>query len=62
LASQRPSVPTGLTRPRLHLGLFGHLEGVVDLDAEVADRALQLGMPEQELDDANSNGECPSGY
>jgi hypothetical protein len=29
------------------LGLLCHLKGIVDLDAKIADRALQLRMPEQ---------------
>jgi hypothetical protein len=43
-AGQRPLTPTGaaLPRPRLYLGLLGHLEGIVDLNAEVTDRTLQL--------------------
>lgn len=36
--------------PSLHLCLFSDFLGVVDLDAEVADCALKLGMTEQELD------------
>src|SRR5215475_1452686 len=34
-------------RPRRsHLGLLGHLQGIVDFDAEVSDRALKLAVPE----------------
>jgi hypothetical protein len=29
--------------------LFRNCEGVIDLDAEVPDRAFDLGVPEQEL-------------
>jgi hypothetical protein len=30
--------------------LFRYRQGVIDLDAEIPDRAFDLGMPEQELD------------
>src|SRR5471032_560237 len=30
--------------------LFSYCQGIVDLDAEIPDRAFDLGMPEQELD------------
>lgn len=33
----------------LHLRLLRHFESVVDLDPRVADRAFQLGAPEQQL-------------
>ena len=33
----------------LHFRLFRHFESVVDLDPEVANRAFQLGVPEQQL-------------
>jgi len=29
--------------------LFSHLKSIVDLDAKVANRAVQLGMPERQL-------------
>ncbi len=32
--------------------LFSNLDGIIDLDPEVANSALDLGMPEQELDSA----------
>ena len=32
------------------INLFRYCEGVIDLDAEITDRALDLGMPEQKLD------------
>ena len=32
------------------VNLFSYCQGIVDLDAEIPDRALDLGMPEQELD------------
>src|SRR6478672_8579358 len=32
------------------IDLFRYCQGIVDLDAEVPDRAFDLGMPEQELD------------
>ena len=32
------------------INLFRYCEGVIDLDAEISDRAFDLGMPEQELD------------
>lgn len=31
------------------INLFSYGEGVIDLDAEITDRALDLGMPEQKL-------------
>ena len=46
LAGQRPVPPTGpgpLT-PQLYLGLLCHFEGIIHLDAQVADRAFQLRM------------------
>jgi hypothetical protein len=30
-----------------NLGLLGHFQSVIDFDAQVPDRALQLGMTEQ---------------
>jgi hypothetical protein len=48
LAGQRPLTPTGVGYP-LYFGLLGHFQGIIDLDAEVADRTLQLGVPEQQL-------------
>jgi hypothetical protein len=33
----------------LHLGLFGDLQRIVNFDSEVAHRALQFGMAEQQL-------------
>ena len=33
----------------LHLHLLCDLQGVVDLDSQVADGALELGVPQQEL-------------
>src|SRR6266851_4578562 len=30
--------------------LFRYCQGVIDLNAEISDRAFDLGMPEQELD------------
>jgi hypothetical protein len=32
------------------INLFRYCQGVIDLDAEIPDRAFDLGMPEQELD------------
>jgi hypothetical protein len=32
------------------VNLFRYCQGVIDLDAEIPDRAFDLGMPEQELD------------
>jgi hypothetical protein len=31
------------------INLFGYYQGVIDFDAEIPDRAFDLGMPEQEL-------------
>ena len=45
LADQRPLwPPTG--RAALYLSLLGHLQSIVDFDAEVPDSAFQLGVPE----------------
>jgi len=33
----------------LHFSLFGHLKGIIDLDAEVSHRALKLRMPKEQL-------------
>ncbi len=35
---------------RLNIDLLRDLDRVVDLDADIPDRAFNLGMPEQELD------------
>ena len=32
------------------INLFGYCQGIIDLNAEIPDRAFDLGMPEQELD------------
>ena len=61
LANPEPS--THGTKRRLEVGracplcpsisdinLFGYCQCFIDLDAEIADRAFDLGMPEQELD------------
>ena len=32
------------------INLFRYCQGVIDLDAEISDRAFDPGMPEQELD------------
>jgi hypothetical protein len=34
---------------RLYVGLLSHFQGVVHLNAEVTDRALQLRVPEEDL-------------
>jgi hypothetical protein len=34
---------------QLHLSLLSHLQSVVDLDSQVSNRALELGMPKQQL-------------
>ena len=34
----------------LDFGLFGDLKRVIDFDAQVTDRAFQLGMAKQQLD------------
>ena len=41
LAGQRPLTPTGAGHS-LYFGLLGHFQGVIDLDAEVTNRTLQL--------------------
>ena len=40
------------------INLFRYCQGVIDLDAEIPDRAFDLGMPEQELDGPEIA--CPS--
>lgn len=46
MAGQRPIA----ARPRQsHVGLLRHLERIVDLDAEISNRALQLAVPEKQL-------------
>ncbi len=47
---------TGPPLPLSQIGLLGQDQGVVDLDAEVADGALQLGVAEQELTGAQVAG------
>jgi len=38
-------------RPQIsNINLFSYGQGIVDLDAEIPDRAFDFGMPEQELD------------
>ena len=32
------------------INLFRYRQGIIDLDAEIPDRAFDLGMPQQELD------------
>src|SRR4029079_16179301 len=39
------------------INLFRYCQGVIDLDAEIPDRAFDLGMPEQELDSTEIS--CP---
>jgi hypothetical protein len=41
VAGQRPLTPTG-TGHSLYFGLLGHFQGVIDLDAEITNRTLQL--------------------
>jgi hypothetical protein len=54
------AAPVGAHRPGaglpLYLGLLCHLQGIVLLDAEVTDRAFQLGMSEKQLDRARVLG------
>jgi len=38
---QRPLTPTGAGHS-LYFGLLGHFQGVIDLDAEITNRTLQL--------------------
>ena len=40
------------------INLFRYCQGVIDLDAEIPDRAFDLGMPKQELDGPEIS--CPS--
>jgi len=41
LAGQRPLTPTGAGHS-LYFGLLGHFQSVIDLDAEITNRTLQL--------------------
>ena len=50
--SGRTVIPRAAAEQDLDFRLFGNLQGVIDLDTEVADGALQFGMPEQQLDGA----------
>ncbi len=50
LAGQRPLTLTDPAPSGLYLGLLGHFQRVVYPNAEVPDRALQLGVPKKELD------------
>ena len=46
----RPPGPAAVTKPKgLHLGLFGSLQRVVDLNSEVSHGAFKFRMAEQEL-------------
>jgi len=48
LAGLRPSCPAAATSTtRLHFGLLGNLQRIVDLDPEVSDRALEFAVTEQ---------------
>jgi len=54
IAETREFVGTGracLLCPSISdVNLFRYCQGVIDLDAEIPDRAFDLGMPKQELD------------
>ncbi len=50
LAGHRPLTLTDPAPSGLYLGLLGHFQRVVYLNAGVPDRALQLGVPKKELD------------
>ena len=42
---------SGGKRPRrLRLRLFRHFEGIIDFDAQISNRALELGVSEKQLD------------
>ena len=57
VAGQRPSSSAAVTSTaRLHLCLLGDLQSIVNLDAEIPDGALELGVPEQELNGAEIPG------
>ena len=52
---------TDVLRPcKSEIDLFRDRKGVINLDAEIPDRAFDLGMPEQELDRPQIAG-APSG-
>ena len=47
--SDCPDLPSAAAGGWLNLGLFRNLQRVIDFNAEVAHRAFELGMPEQQL-------------
>jgi hypothetical protein len=50
----KPAVESGQSMSALpsisDINLFRYCQGVIDLDAEIPDRAFDLGVPEQQLD------------
>src|SRR5215469_11526019 len=56
LAGQRPWTSVADRLGTLHLGLFRNFQGIVDVDAEIPDGALQLAVPQQQLDDSQILG------
>lgn len=53
-AGPLPKPRSGL--PQSDLGLLSHFQRVVNLDAEIANGAFELGVPEQQLDCAQILG------
>lgn len=45
----RAEQTTSLLSPNSDVDLFCYGEGVIDLDAEISDRTLDLGVPQKEL-------------
>jgi len=49
MAGDRTRRPPPVLKWFSDFGLLRHLQRIIDLDAEVSDRALQLGMTEQQV-------------
>jgi hypothetical protein len=49
MAGERPMRRVAYRPSGLHLSLFRHLKGIIDVNAEVSHRALKLRMPKEQL-------------
>jgi hypothetical protein len=58
MAGKRPAALGGLPAKLLHLCLLSHLKRIVNLNAKVANSALEFRMPQKKLD--SSQVLCPS--
>ena len=56
VAGQRPYTSVADRLGTLHLRLLCDFQGIIDVDAEIPDRALELAMPQQQLDDSQILG------